>query len=60
MASNWCKLFVESEYPVLSYLNDLKGYWMKSYGNKINSKMTFLLVQDFFKEIEKTIQNEAK
>lgn len=60
MKENWCKLFEEEDYSVLAYLNDLKGYWMKSFGHKINSKMIFLVLKDLFAEMDKFINNDAK
>lgn len=60
MPQNWCKLFVEEDYHVISYLNDLKGYWMKSFGHRLNSKMIFLVIQDLFAEIEKHREGDPK
>ncbi len=60
MRSNWCRLFNESDYQVLSYYYDLKAYWIKSYGNQLNSKMMFLFLQDLFGEMEKAVRNETK
>jgi len=58
MAHNWCKLFADEDYPVFSYLSDLKQYWKKSYGSEINTKPSFLIIQDLFDEMNKLIKNE--
>ena len=58
MDENWCKLFDKDEYTSLSYYNDLKAYWKKSYGYKINSQMVLLLIQDLFNQMEKHINGE--
>jgi len=48
MPDNWCKIFVDEDYQIISYLNDLKQYWLKSYGNELNAKMVFILIQGEF------------
>lgn len=59
MPSNWCKLFRKEDYEVLAYLNDMKSYWIKSYGNEeINTKTVLLLIQDLFAELEKQIAGD--
>jgi multiple inositol-polyphosphate phosphatase/2,3-bisphosphoglycerate 3-phosphatase len=60
MTPNWCRLFNESDYEVLSYYYDLKAYWVKSYGNALNSKMMFLFIQDLFNEMDKAVRNDIK
>jgi hypothetical protein len=60
MPDNWCKLFAPEDFNVMSYLNDLKGYWVKGYGNNLNSKMIFLLLKDLFTEMDKHIHDEPK
>jgi hypothetical protein len=60
MPDNWCKLFASEDFDVMSYLNDLKGYWVKGYGNKLNSKMVFLLLKDLFTEMEKHMHDDPK
>ena len=60
MPNNWCKLFVDEDYPVISYLSDLKQYWKKSYGNDINSKPAFLIIQDLFNEMNRHKRNEPE
>jgi hypothetical protein len=59
MPENWCKLFISEDYQMLSYLNDLKQYWMKSYGNELNSKVIFIIIKDMFNRIENHI-NQIK
>jgi hypothetical protein len=47
---------MDDDYETLMYLNDLKSYWIRSYGNKeINTKVVLLLIQDLFEEMEKHI-----
>jgi len=58
MPTNWCKLFADEDYTVISYLSDLKQYWKKSYGNEINSKPASLIIQDLFNEMDKHYRNE--
>ena len=58
MPTNWCKLFADEDYAVISYLSDLKQYWKKSYGNEINSKPASLIIQDLFNEMDKHYRNE--
>ena len=60
MSNNWCKIFAKEDYEILSYLNDLKTYWIKSYGNQINSRMAFLIIQDLIKEMDSYINNNSK
>ena len=60
MPLNWCKLFADDDFQIISYLNDLKGYWMKSHGHSLNSKMIFIMLQDLFAEMEKHIVDDAK
>ena len=59
MPEIWCKLFISEDYQMLSYLNDLKQYCMKSYGNELNSKVVFILIKDMFNRIENHI-NQIK
>lgn len=59
MQENWCKLFNHDENPVLAYFNDLKDYWVKSYGNEINSKVVISIYRDLFHQFEKHIKNET-
>ncbi len=45
----------------MAYLNDLKGYWIKSYGNEdTNSKMSFLIIKDLFEKMEHHIKSNLK
>lgn len=37
--SSWCAVFEDADFKVLEYLSDLKLYWERSYGRKINYKM---------------------
>jgi len=55
MPKNWCRLFEDKDYVVLSYLNDLGAYWKKSYGFEIDAKMMFPVIQDIIVQMEKFI-----
>lgn len=58
MPNNWCRLFEKHEFDVLSYSNDLKDYWLKSYGNDLNTKVVQLLFKDLFENMDKFIRND--
>lgn len=60
MKENCCKLFLKEDYEILSYLIDLKQYWLKSYGNELNAKMVFLLIQDMFNQIDAYVNNQTE
>ena len=59
MPDNWCRLFEPEDYETIAYYNDLKGYLKKSYGNELNAKMAFLILQDLFTEMDKHIRNDT-
>lgn len=59
MDENWCKLLSKNDLPILGYFNDLKNYWIKSYGNKINLYATCQIIRDWSLELEKFINNDA-
>lgn len=44
--TSWCDLFEEEDLKVLEYLNDLKLYWDRSYGRKINHRMSCRLYEN--------------
>ena len=51
--TSWCSVFEEKDLKVLEYLNDLKIYWERSYGRKINYRMSCPLYQEIAGSIEK-------
>ena len=60
MKENWCKVFDKDDYEILAYHNDLKSYWLKSYGHEINSRVSLLLYKDLFKSIDNFILNKSQ
>ena len=54
--SSWCAVFKEADFKVVEYLSDLKLYWDRSYGRKINYKMACPL----YVEITDTFENFLK
>lgn len=54
--SSWCAVFEEADFKVVEYLSDLKLYWDRSYGRKINYKMACPL----YVEITDTFENFLK
>lgn len=59
MRENWCQLFDRKDYEPLGYMNDLKAYWLKAYGHRLNSKVMLLFVQDMFYQMEKAIRDDS-
>jgi hypothetical protein len=59
MPENWCKLLTKNDMPVLGYFNDLKNYWIRSHGNKLNSYATCFILQDWVTELDKFINNDV-
>ncbi len=61
MEENWCKLFDKKDYETIGYYFDMKAYWIKSYGNGLNSKVMMLYIQDLVDQMEKMIfDNDQK
>lgn len=44
--ASWCAVFEEADLKVVEYLSDLKLYWDRSYGRKINYKMACPLYEE--------------
>lgn len=60
MKENWCRLFEnDDELEILSYYNDLKDYWMKSYGIEINYQIVQYLYQDLFDNLNLNLKNDT-
>lgn len=59
MKENWCKIFSPDDFEVLGYHNDLKSYWLKSYGHEVNSKVSLLLYKDLVSSMENFMQNAS-
>jgi multiple inositol-polyphosphate phosphatase/2,3-bisphosphoglycerate 3-phosphatase len=60
MEHNWCKLFDKNDFRIIEYLNDLKNYWLRSYGHTINTYATCHLLLDWMKELDKFIENNQE
>jgi hypothetical protein len=56
MRKNWCHIFARDDYELLAYYNDLKSYWLKSYGYELNSKVALLIYKDLFESMDAFIQ----
>lgn len=54
--SSWCSVFKDEEFKVLEYLNDLKLYWDRSYGRKINYKMACPLYAEITDSFERFLK----
>lgn len=57
MKDNWCKVFAKDDYEVLAYHNDLKSYWLKSYGHEVNSKVSLLIYKELVENMQNFIRN---
>ncbi|XP_072335053.1 multiple inositol polyphosphate phosphatase 1b isoform X3 [Scyliorhinus torazame] len=58
--SPWCDLLEEEDVEVLEYLGDLKQYWKRSYGYKINGLSSYRLFQDLFQYMDQTIEESER
>lgn len=55
--TSWCSIFQEEHLNVLEYLNDLKLYWERSYGRKINYEMACPLYKEITDSFERFFKN---
>lgn len=53
--TTWCKLLSDDDRLVLEYAQDLLNYYLYSYGNPINAKMSCGLVQDILSSLDASI-----
>ncbi|XP_067908618.1 multiple inositol polyphosphate phosphatase 1b isoform X2 [Heterodontus francisci] len=60
IVSPWCDLLDEEDVEVLEYLGDLKQYWKRSYGYKINGLSSYKLFQDIFQYMDQTIEENER
>ncbi|XP_038629744.1 multiple inositol polyphosphate phosphatase 1b isoform X3 [Scyliorhinus canicula] len=58
--SPWCDLLDKEDVEVLEYLGDLKQYWKRSYGYKINGLSSYKLFQDLFQYMDQTIEESER
>ncbi|XP_078079711.1 multiple inositol polyphosphate phosphatase 1b isoform X2 [Mustelus asterias] len=60
IVSPWCDLLDKEDVEVLEYLGDLKQYWKRSYGYKINGLSSYKLFQDLFQYMDQTIEESER
>ncbi|XP_078269280.1 multiple inositol polyphosphate phosphatase 1b [Rhinoraja longicauda] len=60
IVSPWCDLFDKKDAEVLEYLGDLKQYWKRSYGYKINGLSSHKLFQNIFQYMDQTIEENER
>ena len=61
MKKNWCRLFQNDyELEILSYYNDLKDYWIKSYGKEINYQIVQYIYKDLFDNFNLHFNNDPR
>ncbi|XP_041066297.1 multiple inositol polyphosphate phosphatase 1b [Carcharodon carcharias] len=60
IVSPWCDLLEKEDVEVLEYLGDLKQYWKRSYGYKINGLSSYKLFQDLFQYMDQTIEENER
>ncbi|XP_067858652.1 multiple inositol polyphosphate phosphatase 1b [Heptranchias perlo] len=60
VVSPWCDLLDKDDVEVLEYLGDLKQYWKRSYGYKINGLSSYQLFQDIFQYLDQTIEESER
>ena len=53
----WCSVLDNMDLDVIEYLYDLKNYWKRGYGYKINYEMSCLLLRNLTESIEQTINS---
>ena len=52
----WCSVLDDSEFDVIEYLYDIKNYWKRGYGYKINYEMSCMLLKNLTESIENVIK----
>ncbi|XP_048407028.1 multiple inositol polyphosphate phosphatase 1b isoform X1 [Stegostoma tigrinum] len=60
IVSPWCDVFEKEDVEILEYLGDLKQYWKRSYGYKINGLSSYKLFQDLFQYMDQTIEESER
>jgi hypothetical protein len=53
MENNWCKLFVPEDFRIIEYFNDLKNFWLRSFGHKTHVYATCNILIDWINELYK-------
>nr|XP_002738932.1 PREDICTED: multiple inositol polyphosphate phosphatase 1-like [Saccoglossus kowalevskii] len=54
---SWCEVFTQDELRVMEYWSDVKQYWKKSYGHKINYHISCQFLQHIFSTLEDNHDN---
>lgn len=53
--SAWCTVFNKEQLKLLEYGEDLKHYYTRGYGNKLNAKIGCPPVKDLYEKFEQTV-----
>nr|XP_006821711.1 PREDICTED: multiple inositol polyphosphate phosphatase 1-like [Saccoglossus kowalevskii] len=56
--ASWCDVFTLEDLRIMEYWLDLKHYWRKSYGYKINYHISCQLLQHIFSTLEDAMMDE--
>lgn len=51
-SGQWCSVFEEDDLDVMEYFYDIKNYWKRGYGHKINYKISCLLLRNLTESIQ--------
>ena len=52
----WCSVLEDSDLDVIEYLYDIKNYWKRGYGYRINYEMGCLLLRNLTESVENVVQ----
>ena len=52
----WCSLFDAEDFAILEYLYDLKHFWKRAYGYKINYRISCTLLSDIVRNMQQRIE----
>ena len=53
----WCNVLDDSDLDIIEYFYDIKNYWKRGYGHRINYEMSCLLLKNLTDSIENVIQS---
>jgi multiple inositol-polyphosphate phosphatase/2,3-bisphosphoglycerate 3-phosphatase len=53
----WCSVLDDSDLDIIEYFYDIKNYWKRGYGYRINYEMSCLLLRNLTESIENVIQS---
>lgn len=56
----WCSVFEEDDLDIVEYLYDIKYYWKRGYGHKINYKISCLLLKNLTGSIQEVVNAVEK